>query len=313
MIAVTPPGARAARARPQGRGRELARREECGRAARAPLRPAPSHRRINRIDLQIRRRYLTRRSVMKVPRIPRFVFAIAVVALVVSYPASAAECTRPGENPIVQWSGAAAAGSTVRVYFRADLNADEHFVEMMRETPTTMQAVLPRVSNETRRIDYRIVSVSGENERTLFSGLIGVSENCRTSATTLPASNRIVLGKGSSSGTLRARATCDRTGAAKTMVRRRALLQPGPRRRRRVPVRRWPAQRDVNRCPARMAGAAEAVPPAAMASATSIMDRETATVIAKTIRDQRMDTTRTSRPARRFPPRDPDYFLTSAE
>ena len=145
---------------------------------------------------------------MKVPRIPRFVFAIAVVALVVSYPASAAECSRPGENPIVQWSGAAAAGSTVRVYFRADLNADEHFVEMMRETPTTMQAVLPRVSNETRRIDYRIVSVSGENERTLFSGLIGVSENCRTSATTLPASNRIVLGTGSGSGTLPAGFEC---------------------------------------------------------------------------------------------------------
>ena len=131
---------------------------------------------------------------MKVPSIPRYVYALGVAAMVLTYPASAAECSRPGENPIVQWSGAAAAGSTVRVYFRADLNTEEHFVEMMRETPTTMQAVLPRVSNETRRIDYRIVSVSGENERTLFSGLIGVSENCRTTATALPAANRIVLG-----------------------------------------------------------------------------------------------------------------------
>ena len=115
---------------------------------------------------------------MNTPRIPLIVSALTTLTLVIASPVTASECARPGDNAVVTWSGGAPAAAQVRAYFRSDMSETEHFVEMRRETGTALQAVLPKVSSETTRIEYRIASLTDDSEKTLFRGHIAISDSC---------------------------------------------------------------------------------------------------------------------------------------
>ncbi len=130
---------------------------------------------------------------MHSPRIPLFVSALSAVTLIMSSPISAAECARPGDNAVVSWSGGAPGAEQVRAYFRSDLSETEHFVEMRQETGTTLNAVLPKASSETTRIEYRIASVTKDSEKTLFRGHIAVSDSCAVKVAPTSA-ERLVVG-----------------------------------------------------------------------------------------------------------------------
>ena len=115
---------------------------------------------------------------MNTPRIPLIVSALTTLTLAIASPVTASECARPGDNAVVTWSGGAPATAQVRAYFRSDVSDAEHFVEMRRESGTALQAVLPKVSSETTRIEYRIASLSEDSEKTLFRGYIAISDSC---------------------------------------------------------------------------------------------------------------------------------------
>ncbi len=131
---------------------------------------------------------------MNAPRIPLIVSALAAATLITASPVSAAECARPGDNPVVTWTGTAAMANNLRVYFRSDAGVGEHFVEM-RSQGSRNWAVLPRASSGTETVHYRIASVTDNSPKTLSSGEISITAACQpASVPPEVSSSKLIVG-----------------------------------------------------------------------------------------------------------------------
>jgi len=99
---------------------------------------------------------------------------VLVSALLIPVGASAGEmCVNVGSQPVVQ----SPAGTPARVYFRSDVAKADHYVEM-RAAGSSSWAVLPRIGDGTKFVEYRVVTGSGKAEKVVDSGRINVGETC---------------------------------------------------------------------------------------------------------------------------------------
>lgn len=113
------------------------------------------------------------------------------------YAASPAQCVREGANATIEWTAAAPAPESAKVFFRTPNAKFEHYVDMQK-SGNRFWAVLPKPADSTSEFEYRVVSTSGRKATERDRGRFEVTNTCAASSLGLAeaaAASRIVVGR----------------------------------------------------------------------------------------------------------------------